>query len=79
MRSLRVVMEHTTGPRKGIHEIICRLDNMDPTKPAITVGELPTHSELLQADLVAVKRSYVLYRGIIEPSVSNKNFNPSQR
>lgn len=76
---LRIVIEHVDGPKKGIHEIIGTLDQMDPKKPALAVGDLPTHSTLLNADLVAVKRSYVLYRGVISAEISNKNFNPSQR
>ena len=76
---MRIVFEHTTGPKKGIFEIVCRLDDIDPANPEKTVGELPTFSDLLQASLVAVKRSYILYRGVIIPEVSNKNFNPSQR
>lgn len=76
---MRIVYEHTSGPKKGLFEIICRLDSIDPGKPGMAVGDLPAFSELLQASLVAVKRSYVLYRGVIIPEVSNKNFNPSQR
>lgn len=76
---MRIVLEHTTGPRAGLHEIIGRLDDVDPNKPDMTVGDLPTLSEHLGASLVAVKRSYVLYRGLIEPTIANKNFNPSQR
>ncbi len=72
-------MEHTTGPRKGLFEIIGRLEDLDPNKPGMTVGELPTLGEHLGASLVAVKRTYVLYRGLIMPEVGLKSFNPSQR
>lgn len=75
----RIVYEHTSGPKKGIFEIVCRLDSIDPARPKMTVADLPTYSELLKASLVAAKRSYILYRGDILPEVSNKNFNPSQR
>lgn len=76
---VRIVFEHTSGPKKGLFEIIGRLDTVNPEKPDLTVGDLPAFSELLGASLVAVKRSYVFYRGLIIPEVTNKHFNPSQR
>lgn len=76
---MMIVLEHTTGPKAGIFEIIGRLDDIDPSKPDMAVGDLPTLSEHLGASLVAVKRTYVLYRGLIMPEVANKHFNPSQR
>lgn len=76
---MRIVLEHTTGPKAGIHEIIGLLADVNPEHPEMAVGDLPSYSDKLQASLVAVKRSYVLYRGIIQPQIPVKTFNPAQR
>lgn len=81
---MKLVFEHTTGPMKGLHQILgdtCQILTGDKTMadlPALLPLTRPP-AETIQASLVAVKRSYVLYRELIQPFKPNKDFHEAQR
>jgi hypothetical protein len=63
--NLRIVVEHTVGPLRGIHSIVClKRDAPDPLPEIVEPTETRQH---VPVSLVAVKRSYVLYREIYKP------------
>lgn len=80
---MRLVIEHTKGPWAGMHQIVGEKTDL---LLALNFTELPTilamtNSEgiVTGASLVTAKRSYILYRELIEPAHANKHFNPAQR
>ena len=79
--SVRIVLEHTRGTWSGMRQI---LGTVDQVKASLQVDELPSYIANLNfgdrvngASLVAVKRSYILYRELIAPT--NMAFNPLQQ
>lgn len=65
-RNKRIVLEHTTGPLTGL----CRITGLEADAPdplPTFVAEVDMLSHFGPAGLVAVKRSYVLYREVITP------------
>jgi hypothetical protein len=63
---MRVVLEHITGRLKGIHSIVGLVsDAPSPLPEFVESVEMQDHSA--PTSLVAVKRSYVLYREIYKP------------
>jgi hypothetical protein len=78
---MRVVLEHTQGARAGLLTI---LGTTEAIKAGMAVSELPSFIDGINfgdhtngASLVAVKRSYVLYRELMTPD-GLKSFNPAQ-
>lgn len=81
---LRIVLEHTEGRMKGIHSICGRKSTAISPLPeildAVDMVDAPSMRTPGPVCLVAVKRSYVLYRQITTPEMQNgKSFNRSQR
>lgn len=85
---MKIVIEHTKGVLKGLSQI-CG-DTCQLLKEGESMADLPTLQaftrapglgleETIQASLVASKRSYVLYRELIQPLKPNKDFSPAQR
>ncbi len=82
---MKLVLEHTKGPYQGVLQILG--DSSQLLQEGETIADLPTllgpmtrpPDETIHASLVGVKKSYILYRELIEPAVANKNFNPAQR
>lgn len=86
---LRIVLEHTTGRMKGIHSICGRQSELKGAAlpeivDAVHMIDSPEMRTPGPVSLVAVKRSYVLYRQIYTPSTMvgraapNAPFNRSQ-
>jgi hypothetical protein len=85
---VKILLEHTQGVLKGEIQIVGDTNQLLTDEQ--TLADLPTlqaftrapglgQMETIEASLVAVKRSYVLYRELIEPALGNKNFSPAQR
>lgn len=71
----KVVLEHTTGPLKGMFRITG--DSADAPDPYPTyVAEVDMLSHFAPASLVAIKRSHVLYREVADPDA--KHFHEDQ-
>ena len=68
---MRIVLEHTKGHMKGIHSICGRADEVEGALPELVDTTVLIDSPRMRtpgpASLIAVKRSYVLYREIFMP------------
>jgi len=75
----RVVFEHRLGPWKGLWQITGTTDDFlkGIAVPGLSepFSALPDH-RLTQAGLVAARRSYLLYREIVQPE---RAFDPRQQ
>jgi len=72
----RVVLEHTSGKLKGVHSI-CGLAKDAPQPLPEFNAEVEMQDHVGPVCLVAVKRSYVLYREIA-PKQGQKEFDRRQ-
>jgi hypothetical protein len=79
MDDKRIVLEHRAGRLKGVHSIV-GLQSEAPNPLPEFVPEVDLQDHTAPTCLVGVKRSYVLYREVVEPEKQNgKNFNEAQR
>lgn len=70
-RDMRVVLEHTTGYMKGIHSIVGVKEEGQELPEILDATALIDNPRMRTpgpVSLVAVKRSYVLYRQIYAPT-----------
>ena len=77
-RDKRIVIEHTSGRLAGLHSIAGLESELTGLPEFVEDVDMQDHTA--SASLVAVKRSHVLYRELIEPVNSNqKHFDRGQR
>lgn len=81
---MRLVLEHTQGPYKGLLQIVGYLGQLlqegESLKDLPTLQPFNRGAEQIAASLVAVKRTYILYRELMVPvGASDKTFNPLQQ
>ena len=73
----KVVLQHTTGPMAGMCRIMGTVNDAPDPLPAF-LPEVDMLSHHAPVSLVGVKRSYVLYREVIDPEM-NKIFHENQQ
>lgn len=68
-RNLRVVLEHTNGPFKGLHQITGHSDDLDPGPPPALTEEFDIAPGKRRgvAGLVRATSRYLLYRELTKP------------
>lgn len=76
-RDKRIVLEHTSGLMNGLHSIL-GLESEAPSPLQEFVPDVDMKDHHAPCSLVAVKRSYVLYRELMLPE-QTKAFDRSQR
>ena len=78
-RNQRIVLQHTTGPFKGLHQILGHTDELEGRDPEVFVPEIVInpHSRTGAASLVASKPRFLLYREVYNPN--DRGMHPEQR
>lgn len=73
----KVVLQHTTGPMAGMMRIMGNVaDAPDPLPDFIPEVDMLSHHA--PVGIIGIKRSYVLYREVMDPEM-NKMFDEAQQ
>jgi hypothetical protein len=76
-RNKRIVFEYTTGHLTGLRQIVGTTEELPALPPLVSDVVFREHKTLMS--LVAVKRTYILYREpIVPPSGRFNEFHPHQ-
>lgn len=80
LQQKRVVLENTSGPRKGLFQICGSVSGLS-SKVVKALPEMATLGKDRHASLIKVTPRFALYREVFTPPASGKlgQFHPSQR